>query len=258
MDAVRRRVSSIFRTPSDDRTPAGGGGGEGSKLSSLNRSGVGPSPIAGPSNARYDSRSSSLDRRARGSERLSEDAKFIRLGKAFRYDHQKQTWLPPTKGYVRILASASTGLRRLSVRTNSTYGQEPSRLVINCFITPTMTLRPTSDRAFTFSTAADWSFGEQTWETFAIRFSERDGGALFAEEFAREFDKAQAVNTSLLEGGAKEEEHDRLGLMKSRNGSKISLGSFGASTGQYGGGKLLKQRRSTSGSPEEGRGRWGR
>lgn len=139
------------------------------------------------------------------------------------YDHQTGTWMPPTKGFVRILASSSTGLRRLSVRTNSTYAQEPSRLVINCFsasfpspcsdldlqgvaifrveltrfvslpcslfssleVTPTMTLRATSDRAFTFSTAADWSFGEQTWETFAIRFSERDGSFLLPPALLR-------------------------------------------------------------------------
>lgn len=55
------------------------------------------------------------------------------------------------------------------------------------------------------------------------------GGALFAEEFAREFYHAQEVNASLLEGGAKEEEHDRLGMMKSRNGSKVSVSCLNSS-----------------------------
>lgn len=55
-----------------------------------------------------------------------------RLARCFRLDQASKQWLPPAKGYVRILSSQETGMRRIQFRPKSGEGLD-SLLMMNCF-----------------------------------------------------------------------------------------------------------------------------
>jgi len=142
-----------------------------------------------------------------------EDVLLCQRAKLFRYDNESdpKEWKERGTGECKILKHKETGHRRILMRRDKTL-----KICANHYIYPTMTLKPNcgSDRAWVWSTHADFADEETKEEVLAIRFN----NAELAQKFKTVFDECGLEMANLLknqenqngetEGEKKDEESD--------------------------------------------------
>ncbi|GFZ44186.1 Ran-specific GTPase-activating protein 1 [Saitozyma sp. JCM 24511] len=121
---------------------------------------------------------------------------FKMRAKLFRFSKGELEWKERGTGDVRLLAAKDSGKVRLVMRRDKTL-----KVCANHLISSDMKLSPNvgSDRSWVWNVPADYSEGEPSAETLAIRFGNSDNANLFKTAF----EDAQTTN-SKLSGGAEE------------------------------------------------------
>ncbi|WVQ77194.1 hypothetical protein IAR50_006877 [Cryptococcus sp. DSM 104548] len=125
-----------------------------------------------------------------------EESTFKMRAKLFRFHKDTTEWKERGTGDVRLLKHKTTGKVRLVMRRDKTL-----KVCANHIIGPEMKLSPNvgSDRSWVYNVAADYTEGEASAETLAIRFGNSENANLFKEAF----DKAQVHNAEV--SGSKED-----------------------------------------------------
>ncbi|KAL7421498.1 Ran GTPase binding protein Sbp1 [Cryptotrichosporon argae] len=116
-----------------------------------------------------------------------EDVVFKMRAKLFRFAKAELEWKERGTGDVRLLAHKETKKIRLLMRRDQTL-----KVCANHVVTSDMKLAPNigSDRSWVWNVAADYTEGEPSAETLAIRFSNSEN----ANAFKKAFEDAQASN----------------------------------------------------------------
>jgi Ran-binding protein 1 len=143
---------------------------------------------------------------------LEEDEEdMVKLrAKLFRYDTsaEPREWKERGTGDVKILRHKQTNICRLLMRRDKTL-----KICANHYILPHFELKPNcgSDRAWVWSTPADFADEEVKEELLAIRFASSD----HAQEFKKAFDEAKTVMAKKLDqdknksGNKSTDQHDK-------------------------------------------------
>ncbi|CAL1547823.1 unnamed protein product [Lymnaea stagnalis] len=128
-----------------------------------------------------------------------EDVLLSLRAKLFRYDHESEPkeWKERGTGDCKILKHKKTGLARILMRRDKTL-----KICANHYIYPTMELKPNcgSDRAWVWSTTADFADEECKEEVLAIRFANAENAQKFKTQFdesAEEMKKVLRTKTVL-------------------------------------------------------------
>jgi len=114
-----------------------------------------------------------------------EDILLCLRAKLFRYDNEAdpKEWKERGTGECKILKHKKTGFRRILMRRDKTL-----KICANHYIYPSMELKPNcgSDRAWVWSTTADFADEEAKEEVLAIRFANAEN----AQKFKTTFDES--------------------------------------------------------------------
>jgi len=121
-----------------------------------------------------------------------EEVLFKMRSKLFRFSSDSNEWKERGTGDVRLLQHKESKKVRLVMRRDKTL-----KVCANHLISHEMKLQPNvgSDRSWVWKVAADYSEDPPTAETLAIRFANSEN----AEQFKVSFEKAQKLNSGLLE-----------------------------------------------------------
>lgn len=111
--------------------------------------------------------------------------------KLFRFDTGASEWKERGTGDVRLLQHKENKKVRLVMRRDKTL-----KVCANHLISSDMRLQPNigSDRSWVWKVHADYSEGDPTPETLAIRFANAEN----ALEFKKQFEDAQRINAGLI------------------------------------------------------------
>ncbi|XP_012942374.1 ran-specific GTPase-activating protein [Aplysia californica] len=122
-----------------------------------------------------------------------EDVVVCLRAKLFRYDHEAdpKEWKERGTGECKILKHKQTGLRRVLMRRDKTL-----KICANHYIYPSMELKPNcgSERAWVWSTTADFADEEAKEEVLAIRFANAEN----AQKFKAAFDESAEEMRKML------------------------------------------------------------
>jgi len=120
----------------------------------------------------------------------NEDVLLKMRAKLFRFETKTTEWKERGTGDVKLLQHKDSKKVRVVMRRDKTL-----KLCANHIITSDMKLQPNigSDRSWVYKVAAEFSEGEPTAETLAIRFANADQAA----SFKTAFEDAQRINISL-------------------------------------------------------------
>ncbi|ESN94000.1 hypothetical protein HELRODRAFT_186048 [Helobdella robusta] len=127
---------------------------------------------------------------------LEEDEEeLVKLrAKLFRYDRESEPkeWKERGTGEVKILKHKVDGTCRILMRRDKTF-----KICANHYITPDLELKPNcgSDRAWCWSTLADFADEQPKSELLAIRFASSEN----AQKFKDAFDEARSLSVSRVE-----------------------------------------------------------
>ncbi|BFZ18708.1 hypothetical protein BsWGS_21747 [Bradybaena similaris] len=139
-----------------------------------------------------------------------EDVLLNLRAKLFRYDNEAEPkeWKERGTGDCRILKHKKSGLVRILMRRDKTL-----KICANHYIYPTMELKPNcgSDRAWVWSTPADFADEESKEEVLAIRFANAENAQKFKtvfEESAEEMKKLLKTSAVIQNGEADAEKKD--------------------------------------------------
>ncbi|XP_076453262.1 ran-specific GTPase-activating protein-like [Babylonia areolata] len=152
---------------------------------------------------------------------LEEEENILLLlrAKLFRFDSEAEPpeWKERGTGEVKILEHRMTKRIRILMRRDKTL-----KICANHYITPVMQLKPNcgSDRAWVWSTLADFADEEAKEELLAIRFANAEN----AQKFKTVFEEAQAKMDSLKKSDEGEE--------KSGSGEAKTNGDVKATEGE--------------------------
>lgn len=107
--------------------------------------------------------------------------------KLFRFDPENKEWKERGTGDCKFLQNKATQKVRLLMRRDKTL-----KICANHIIAPEYVLKPNigSDRSWVYACTADIAEGEPEAFTFAIRFGNKEN----ADNFKKEFEKAQELN----------------------------------------------------------------
>ncbi|CDO94847.1 unnamed protein product [Kluyveromyces dobzhanskii CBS 2104] len=107
--------------------------------------------------------------------------------KLFRFDGEAKEWKERGTGDVKFLQHKETKKVRLLMRRDKTL-----KVCANHIISPEYVLKPNvgSDRSWVYACTADIAEGQAEAFTFAIRFGNKEN----ADNFKKEFEKAQEIN----------------------------------------------------------------
>lgn len=107
--------------------------------------------------------------------------------KLFRFDPENKEWKERGTGDCKFLQNKETKKVRLLMRRDKTL-----KICANHMIAPEYVLKPNigSDRSWVYTCTADIADGEPEAFTFAIRFGNKEN----ADNFKKEFEKAQELN----------------------------------------------------------------
>lgn len=107
--------------------------------------------------------------------------------KLFRFDPENKEWKERGTGDCKFLQNKKTEKVRLLMRRDKTL-----KICANHIIAPEYILKPNigSDRSWVYTCTADIAEGEAEAFTFAIRFGNKEN----ADNFKKEFEKAQEIN----------------------------------------------------------------
>ncbi|KAK7487906.1 hypothetical protein BaRGS_00020807 [Batillaria attramentaria] len=121
--------------------------------------------------------------------------------KLFRFDNSAEPpeWKERGTGEVKLLEHKQTKMVRILMRRDKTL-----KICANHYITPIMQLKPNcgSDRAWVWSTLADYADEESKEELLAIRFANAEN----AQKFKSAFEEAQAKMEELTKKTDKQDE----------------------------------------------------
>ncbi|KAH9503159.1 Ran-specific GTPase-activating protein [Bulinus truncatus] len=121
-----------------------------------------------------------------------EDVLLSLRAKLFRYDvdAEPKEWKERGTGDCKILRHKKTGLIRILMRRDKTL-----KICANHYIYPTMELKPNcdSDRAWVWTTTADFADEESKEEVLAIRFGKAEGAQKFKSVFDESAEKMKQV-----------------------------------------------------------------
>lgn len=127
-----------------------------------------------------------------------EDEMLKLRAKLFRYDCQSEPreWKERGTGDIKILFQKHLGTCRILMRRDKTL-----KICANHYVLPQLELKPNcgSDRAWVWSTPADFADEEPKAELLAIRFANADNAQLFKEAF----EKAKQIMTKRLKNAEK-------------------------------------------------------
>ncbi|ODO08923.1 ran-binding protein 1 [Cryptococcus wingfieldii CBS 7118] len=128
-----------------------------------------------------------------------EESTFKMRAKLFRFHKDTTEWKERGTGDVRLLKHKTTNKVRLVMRRDKTL-----KVCANHIIGPEMKLSPNvgSDRSWVYNVAADYTEGEASAETLAIRFGNSENANLFKDAF----EKAQTHNAEV--SGTREDDDE--------------------------------------------------
>ncbi|XP_046360264.1 ran-specific GTPase-activating protein-like [Haliotis rufescens] len=133
-----------------------------------------------------------------------EEEEILKLrAKLFRFDNTSEPaeWKERGTGEVKILKHKGTHLIRILMRRDKTL-----KICANHYISPHMELKPNcgSDRAWVWSTPADFADEESKAELLAIRFANAENAQKFKEKF-EESQKSVEETVKKAQNGVSEE-----------------------------------------------------
>lgn len=129
----------------------------------------------------------------------NEDTLFSMRAKLFRYDNTAEPpeWKERGTGDIKILKHKTDNYVRILMRRDKTL-----KICANHYIQPYMELKPnsSSDRAWVWSTLADFADEEPKPELLAIKFANVEN----AQKFKEAFNSAKDISAKFLEANNKE------------------------------------------------------
>ncbi|CAG5116398.1 unnamed protein product [Candidula unifasciata] len=150
-----------------------------------------------------------------------EDVLLNLRAKLFRYDNEAEPkeWKERGTGDCRILKHKKSGYVRILMRRDKTL-----KICANHYIYPTMELKPNcgSDRAWVWSTTADYADEESKEEVLAIRFANAENAQKFKtifDESAVEMEKLLKTSKVIENGEADAEKKDEEKVKEDQNTS---------------------------------------
>ncbi|XP_067649493.1 ran-specific GTPase-activating protein-like [Haliotis asinina] len=150
-----------------------------------------------------------------------EEEEILKLrAKLFRFDNTSEPaeWKERGTGEVKILKHKVTHLIRVLMRRDKTL-----KICANHYISPHMELKPNcgSDRAWVWSTPADFADEESKPELLAIRFANAENAQKFKEKF-EESQKSVEETVKKAQNGVSEKKSTEDSLEKPKEQSKDS------------------------------------
>jgi len=155
---------------------------------------------------------------------LEEDEEVVLClrAKLFRYDNESEPneWKERGTGECKLLKHKETGYRRILMRRDKTL-----KICANHYIYPSMTLAPNcgSDRAWVWTTHADFADEESKMEVLAIRFANAEN----AKKFKTAFDESAEDMARIMEN--RQNVLEKLGIALSQSQAAESNGAVGDS-----------------------------
>uniref|UniRef100_A0A0B7AZ02 RanBD1 domain-containing protein n=1 Tax=Arion vulgaris TaxID=1028688 RepID=A0A0B7AZ02_9EUPU len=147
-----------------------------------------------------------------------EDVLLSLRSKLFRYDNDAdpKEWKERGTGECKILKHKKSGLIRILMRRDKTL-----KICANHYIYPTMELKPNcgSDRAWVWSTTADYADEQSKEEVLAIRFANAENAQKFKsvfDESAVEMRKTLTTKHVIENGEADAEKKDAEGVKEGK------------------------------------------